>query len=44
MMQIRWQTYLALKWLAMVVCPPDRRRMIEALEDAQAEAFEAMVK
>lgn len=43
MTEIRWQLYLAFKWFAMAICPPGRREAIEALEDAQAEAFEKMM-
>lgn len=37
MNRLRWQAYLALKWLAMAICPPLERSVIEALEERQAE-------
>lgn len=41
---IRWQAYLALKWLAMAVCPPFERAMIEHLEDDQAARLGAAME
>lgn len=41
MTTLRWQLYRALKWLAMAVCPPIERGIIEALEDEQAKRLGA---
>lgn len=40
---IRWQLYRALKWLAMAICPPTERAVIEILEERQAQELELSI-